>query len=203
MTRIKKLNVAPPNTDLRQSILTTALNLFTTKGYFNTSVHDIRRDANISIGAVYHHFKSKEDIAEAIYTNLLESMTETISAIIDSDGNTQDHCKAIMALLFEKTETHPEEMEFMLHAKHKEFMPTAIPICSSRPLSMMREAVQQGIQANEIRIQDVTLATTCLFGGMFRMINLRLDGVIKAPLPTHLETIWESGWRGVATDLSI
>ncbi len=180
--------------------MATALDLFTTKGYFNTSVHDIRRAANISIGAVYHHFKSKEDIAQAIYSNLLELMTETITVIIDENDSTQDRCKAIMALLFEKTETHPEEMEFMLHAKHQEFMPSAIPICSSRPLSMMREAVQRGIQANEIRIQDVTLATTCLFGGMFRMINLRLDGVIKDPLPTHLQTIWESGWRGVATD---
>lgn len=188
---------SPATVDLRQAILATALNLFTTKGYFNTSVHDIRRAANISIGAVYHHFKSKEEIAKEIYANLLESMTESMNEIVQNNNTTQTRCKAVMTFLFEMTESHPEEMEFMLHAKHREFMPSAIPICSSRPLSMMREIVKQGIDNGDIRSMDVTLATTCLFGGMFRMINLRLDKVIKDPLPLHLETIMECGWKGV------
>lgn len=187
------------SSDLRQTIVKTALHLFTTKGYFNTSVHDIKRAASISIGAVYHHFKSKEEIANAIYSDLLESMTATMDELIKAHDSTQTRCKAIMSLLFEMTETHPEEMEFMLYAKHQEFMPSAIPVCSSRPLSMMRDIVQEGIANGEIRDMDVTLATTCLFGGMFRMINLRLDGVIKEPLPTHLETIWESGWKGISS----
>lgn len=184
--------------DLRQTIMKTALELFTTKGYFNTSVHDIRRTADISIGAVYHHFRSKEDIAKAIYSDLLETVTKSMDEMMVSHNSTKTRCKAIMGLLFEMAETHPAEMEFMLYAKHKEFMPSAIPICSSRPLSMMRAVVQQGIDAGEIKVMDVTLATTCLFGGMFRMINLRLDGVIKDPLPSHLEIIWESGWKGIS-----
>ena len=185
--------------DLRQVILKTALSLFTAKGYFNTSVHDIRRTADISIGAVYHHFKSKEEIAKAIYSDLLEAMTESMAEIVKTHESTPARCKAIMALLFEMAENNPAEMDFMLYAKHREFMPTAIPVCSSRPLAMMREVVQQGIDAGEIREKDVILATTCLFGGMFRLINLRLDGVVKAPLPSHLETIWQSGWRGIKT----
>lgn len=183
--------------DLRQTILNTALNLFTSKGYFNTSVHDIRKTAEISIGAVYHHFKSKEDIANAIYSDLLESTTKAMDEVMAGHESTQDSCKALMGFLFEMTETQPAAMEFMLNAKHQEFMPSAIPICSSRPLTLMREIVQRGIEAGEIREMDVTLATTCLFGGMFRIINLRLDGVIRDALPTHLETIWECGWRGI------
>ena len=196
MTKPKK--ASRDNGDLRQTILSTALELFTRKGYFNTSVHDIKRAADVSIGAVYHHFKSKEEIAKAIYSNLLESMTVAMDEIVAKRSTTQDRCKAIMALLFEMAESHPAEMEFMLYAKHQEFMPSAMPVCSSRPLTMMREIVQHGIDNKEICEMDVTLATTCLFGGMFRMINLRLDGVIKDPLPSHLDTIWQCGWKGVA-----
>lgn len=184
-------------TDLRQTILKTALHLFTTKGYFNTSVHDIKREASISIGAVYHHFQSKEEIANAIYSDLLESMTTSMTELIEQHDSTAERCRAIMGFLFDMAESNPEEMEFMLYAKHREFMPTAIPVCSSRPLSMMREIVQQGIEEGTIRDMPVTLATTCLFGGMFRMINLRLDKVVKDPLPTYLDTIWECGWKGI------
>ncbi|MDY0191168.1 MAG: TetR/AcrR family transcriptional regulator [Desulfuromonas sp.] len=196
MDKIKKTGSA--TSDLREIILSTALHLFTAKGYFNTSVHDIKRQAGISIGAVYHHFKSKEDIAKAIYEHLLELMTNSMDQIVQNNPTTQARCKAVMAHLFDMTETHPDEMSFMLHAKHKEFMPSAIPICSSRPLTMMREMVAQGIADGEIRDMEITLATTCLFGGMFRMINLRLDGVIQTPLPDQLEALWECGWTGVA-----
>ncbi|HEY3307974.1 MAG TPA: TetR/AcrR family transcriptional regulator [Desulfuromonadaceae bacterium] len=186
------------NEDLREKILGTALQLFTTKGYFNTSVQDIRRDADISIGAVYHHFPGKEDIAKALYGNLLEKITREFQEIMGRYDTAHDRCRAVMALLFDLTESNPAEMEFMLYAKHREFIPSAIPICSSKPLSMMREMVQLGIANKEIKDMEIVLVTSCLFGGMFRMINLRLDCTIEGPLSKHLETIWECAWRGVA-----
>ena len=48
-------------------ILDVSLKLFLEKGYENTTIQDII-DAlgNLSKGAIYHHFKSKEDILEAV-----------------------------------------------------------------------------------------------------------------------------------------
>lgn len=43
-------------------ILKTALNLFSQKGYYATSVDDITREAGISKGLIYTYFKSKEEI---------------------------------------------------------------------------------------------------------------------------------------------
>lgn len=186
--------------DMRKTILKTALLLFSTKGYFNTSIHDIRRTADISTGAIYHHFQSKEEIAKAIYDDLLGRMTEAFEAIQHDNQSTADRCRAIIAFLFEMTESSREEMEFMLYAKHREFMPSAIPICSSKPFAMMREIVQEGIDKGELRDLELTITTTCLFGAMFRMIHLRLDEVIEVPLPQYIQNIWESGWRSVALD---
>lgn len=186
------------NEDLREKILGTALQLFTTKGYFNTSVQDIRRDADISIGAVYHHFLGKEDIAKALYSSLLEKSTREFQEIMGRYDTAHDRCRAVMTLLLEWTESNPAEMEFMLYAKHREFIPSATPICSSKPLTMMREMVQLGIANKEIKDMELVLVTSCLFGGMFRMINLRLDCTIEGPLSKHLDAIWECAWRGVA-----
>src|SRR5512133_1142597 len=186
------------NEDLRETILCTALKLFTTKGYFNTSMQDIRRDADISIGAVYHHFSGKEDIAKALYSDLLEKSTKGFQEIMGRYDTAHDRCRAVMALLFEWTESSPAEMEFMLYAKHREFIPSATPICSSKPLTMMREMVQLGIANKEIMDIELALVTSCLFGSMFRMINLRLDCTIEGPLSRHLDIVWACAWRGVA-----
>lgn len=48
-------------------ILETSKQLFLTKGYENTSIQDILNNlSGLSKGAIYHHFKSKEAIFEAI-----------------------------------------------------------------------------------------------------------------------------------------
>ena len=195
----RRLKISTENESLQQLILDSALKLFTTKGYFNTSIQDIRRDANISIGAVYHYFAGKEELASALYDSLLEKITSDFLAIKSSHDTAHDQCKAIMALLFDLTESNPAQMAFMLHAKHKEFIPTVTPICSSIPFAMMREMVQEGINNKEIVDLDLIIVSNCLFGGMFRLINLRLDNTIPGPLPEQLESVWNCSWRSVAT----
>jgi acetyl/propionyl-CoA carboxylase alpha subunit len=101
--------------------------------------------------------------------------------------------------LFEITEEEPEAMEFMLYAKHREFLPSATPVCSSKPFAMMREMVREGMERGEIRSMDPMVASTCLFGGAMRLIMARLDRVLHEPLPSRLEAVWVCSWRAVAT----
>ena len=50
-----------------ERILDVSTKLFFEKGYENTSVQDILDElGDLSKGAIYHHFKSKEDIFDAI-----------------------------------------------------------------------------------------------------------------------------------------
>ncbi|MEG0254594.1 TetR/AcrR family transcriptional regulator [Vagococcus sp.] len=53
--------------EARTLILNAAADLFIEKGYTNTSISDIvERLDGLTKGAVYHHFKSKDDIIEAV-----------------------------------------------------------------------------------------------------------------------------------------
>lgn len=53
--------------DVRKNeILDAAGILFSEKGYDNTSVTDIMNAVGIAKGTLYHHFKSKEDIMDAL-----------------------------------------------------------------------------------------------------------------------------------------
>ena len=103
-----------------------------------------------------------------------------------------------MRTLFEMTEAEPLVMDFMLYAKHKEFLPDEKPICSSKPFELMRTIVAAGMDAGEIRRMDVMVASTSLFGVPIRMIVARLDGVLQAPLPRYLDEGWSCAWRSIA-----
>jgi AcrR family transcriptional regulator len=50
----------------RAHVLESALKLFSRRGYRATSMRDIARSARVSTGNVYHHFKSKQAIFQAL-----------------------------------------------------------------------------------------------------------------------------------------
>ena len=54
-------------TKTRQHIITKTLQLFSVKGYFNTSISDILKATDLTKGGLYGHFRSKEDIWYAVY----------------------------------------------------------------------------------------------------------------------------------------
>ena len=52
--------------DTRQDILHAALDLFSANGFFGTSMREIARAVGVRESALYHHFRSKEAILEAL-----------------------------------------------------------------------------------------------------------------------------------------
>ncbi len=183
---------------VQQKVLAVALHLFTSKGYFNTSVHDIARAAKVSIGSIYHHFKDKEGIAKALFDDLVARMQREIEEITVRHASTRDRCRAVIELLFRMTEEAPEMMSYMLHARHNEFMPGEMPVCSSKPFAMMRQMVTDGMEQGEVRRMEPIVAATSLFGGPIRMITLRLEGLLERPLADYLDEVWASSWRSIS-----
>jgi len=188
-------NVQPGQ--IRERIIAAAQQLFMQRGYFSTSVPDMARTAQVSVGSIYHHFKDKEDVARSLYLGLMEALQDELARIAQDKATAHDRCRAVMAMLFELTESNREAMDFMLYAKHRDFLPNERPICSSKPFEIMREFVRDGMANGEIRRMDVMVATSCLFGGAIRLITARLDGVLAEPLPDRLDAVWECSWRGI------
>ncbi len=71
-----------------EKILDAAARLFAEKGYQNTTLQDIIEDTGLSKGAVYHHFRSKEEIAQKVGDRMGDAMWEPLRRIRDDAGRT-------------------------------------------------------------------------------------------------------------------
>ena len=187
------------SSDIRDKVLVTAIKLFTSKGYFNTSMRDITRESEVSTGSIYHYFKDKEGVAAALYQSMIERMRTELQQIMHTHETAHDQCRAVVSLLFTITEQEPDTMAFMLYVKHREFLPKERPICSSEPFEMMRTMVQGGMERGELEQRDVLVASTCLFGGAIRMITSYLDGILEKPLNDYIDDVWSCSWKAVAS----
>ena len=182
----------------RERILEAARHLFTERGYFNTSIQDIRRSSGLSIGSIYHHFAGKEEIARALFYDTLAFVQSDIQEVYDQYVGARERCYQVIRRLFETTESAPEVMEYVLYFKHREVLPGEKPICASRPFELFKTIIAEGIAAGEIRPIDEVLGSAALLGGPIRLVQLRLEGVIENPLTDSLEEVWECSWRSVA-----
>lgn len=63
-------------------ILDTSMDLFLKKGYDNTTIQDIVDElGDLSKGAIYHHFKSKEEIMESVIPRIYRGSDEYYSQL--------------------------------------------------------------------------------------------------------------------------
>ena len=103
----------------RQRLLEAARHLFTRRGYFNTSIQDIRAASGLSIGSIYHHFSGKEEIARELFYATLGQVEGDIQAIYQHYAGARERCYQVIRNLFETTEMAPEVMEYVLYFKHR------------------------------------------------------------------------------------
>lgn len=86
----------------RQRIIKAALTLFAEKGYSDVYVSDIASAVGIKAPSLYKHFKSKQEIFDAILDELREGYTKQAS-LIGIDGNSSSADAGIYTDISEST----------------------------------------------------------------------------------------------------
>ena len=68
------MRIVKEATERKNEILDAAAVLFMKKGFDNTSTNDILDAVGIARGTLYHHFKSKEEVMDALIDRQMEQI---------------------------------------------------------------------------------------------------------------------------------
>jgi len=85
----------------RELVLDVAEGLFAAKGFAGTTVSDIAEKSELAKGSLYHLFKSKEEIIEAIIWRKVAGVSESVSNIISETGSPLAKIMRIMQFQFQ------------------------------------------------------------------------------------------------------
>ena len=78
----------------RDQLITTGRRLFAEKGFAATSIEELVRAAGVTRGAMYHHFGSKEELFEAVFTREQRSIGDLVRAAAMKKEGAWDKLKA-------------------------------------------------------------------------------------------------------------
>ena len=87
------MRVVKDAAERRKEILDVAERLFCTNGFDNTSTNDILAEIGIARGTLYYHFRSKEDILDAMIDRILDEIIRKAKIIA------YDESKAVLERL--------------------------------------------------------------------------------------------------------
>ena len=106
----------------RQAILDAALDCFSTIGYDQTTLADIRTQAGASTGSIYHHFGSKEQLAASLY---LEGVRQSQEAGLEALLRTRTARTGVAAQVgayIDWVVEHPAMARFLFAMRHAPFL---------------------------------------------------------------------------------
>jgi len=185
--------------EVQDEILLAALRLFVEKGYFNTSLIDIKEAAGLKdTGTIYQHFKTKQIIAAQLRANILDSLNISIDDIRRKNEKPSEQLRAIVDLLFKLTDEAPGVMRFLLILNVNEFLPEARPLHETAAIMKIIRIIDAGIKAGEIRNTTPQLGYAHFFGVIDNTLRLVLNGFLDRKADAYQSQAWLTAWNAIA-----
>ena len=98
------------STTRRDELLAIAAGLFAERGLRATTVRDIADAAGILSGSLYHHFSSKEAIADEILRGFLDSLFGEYHRIVGAGLGPRETLEGLVRVSFEAIHRHRDEV---------------------------------------------------------------------------------------------
>ncbi|MDO9423328.1 MAG: TetR/AcrR family transcriptional regulator [Methylobacter sp.] len=185
--------------EVQDEILLAALKLFVEKGYFNTSLIDIKEAAGLkTIGIIYPHFKTKQMIAAQLHANILDSLSVSIDDIKRTNEKASEQLRGIVDLLFKLTDDAPDVLRFLLILNVNEFLPEAKPLHESAAFKKIINIIEVGIKEGEIRNISPQLGYAEFFGIIDNILRLVLTGFLDRKADFYQSQAWLAAWNVLA-----
>lgn len=186
-----------PTYSVRDRILMSAIRLFVDQGYHVTTIPDIVADSKTSIGAVYHHFGSKEELARQLHQQVVAGFMRRAEATVLTLTGARERIRAYVDLLFSLTEEDHYFVAYLLHARPRIVVEDNLTVCSREGIEVTNRIITAGVAAGEIREGDARVQCGVISGVIMRMVDMRLDGLIPEPLPSLTDEVAEAIWSAV------
>jgi AcrR family transcriptional regulator len=129
----------------RSDIVEAASQLFQTKEYEKVTLQDVMDRLEIAKGTIYHYFKSKEELLEAVVENIVnQHLVKMQTAMQEAEGNA---LQKIQALVDAGSKIGAQSLLEQLHERGNEAMHTRLLVAAlMKQAPLYAKLIQQGCE---------------------------------------------------------
>ena len=176
-----------------EKILDAALMLFSTQGFYATTIPDIAKAMGMSVGNIYNYFSSKELLAKEIIKYSSDILGAEIRKVNEEEGSSKEKIHKIVALYFEMATLKPQHINYFLrvYLANKEVFKEGCEgmTCVSSFVTELMIFFEEGVAKGELRNQDFFSAFGLFMGYLGGFVFLSGEGVLGKSLSAYVDEI--------------
>ena len=184
------------------SIINSALKLFAKNGFYSTTIPDIAKALNMSVGNMYNYFKSKESLAKEIIKYISHYLGERLKEINEQNISTKEKTKKIVEVYFKTAKENPQMIDYFLrvYLSNREVFKDGCEgmICVNEFVTEIMIYFEEGVQNGELRDQDFFSAFGLFMGYLGGMVFLKGEDILPKELDEYIEDISENIYRALS-----
>lgn len=174
----------------RERIERAALRLFVQSGVAETSIRDIALEAGVSQGAMYNHYRSKDELAWHLFADNFSEIGSELRRIGRRDAPLRDRLRAMIGHVFELFDRDWETVSYVFLARHLHLKQVTRHL--GNPYVAFRTVIAQEMRRGRIPGHDVDVAASLVIGAIIQVIDTRILGNIKGPLADHTDQVTDA-----------
>ncbi len=185
----------------KERILAAALDLFVSRGYFNTNVPDISKKSKCSVGSIYHHFLNKEEIGASLYFDGIKQFREAIAADIGNETNLETIVRTVVTSFLNFAQDNETLSRYLWLCRHDEFLsgkvshPTMVGFDSfGRKLT---KSIKTAVRSGEVPSLKADIFWAIVFGMPVSYVRDWLDGFTSTSPKEAAEILSNSAWNAL------
>jgi TetR/AcrR family fatty acid metabolism transcriptional regulator len=153
----------------RERILRAAIRIFSQKGYFNSKISEIARQAGVADGTIYLYFKNKDDLLISLFEEKMGEVVTDIRARVSDGSGALSRLRIFIRNhmdLLTREAGLIEVIQVELRQSNK-FMKEYVPVKFLEYLDVISGILEDGKREGVIRPDlNVTLARRAIFGAL-------------------------------------
>jgi TetR/AcrR family transcriptional regulator, fatty acid metabolism regulator protein len=172
--------------DKRRQLLDAAVRVFARKGYHASRVGDIAEEAGVAHGLLYHYFRSKDDVLEAVFHENWSVLLARIASVEQTDEPAVDQLRHIATIVL-RTWLHLPDVVRVVIREFGRSPELAERIGElAQPIDAIERVITRGIERGEFRKDvDPVFAAAVVYGS----IDELLTGWVLGRLPAEEEDV--------------
>ncbi|PHO19288.1 TetR family transcriptional regulator [Malaciobacter molluscorum LMG 25693] len=188
----------------KNNIIENALKLFSTKGFYNTTIPDIAKAMKMSVGNMYNYFASKEELAKYAIKYSTNILAEQLRKINHMDISSKEKIFLFTKLYLENVKNSPEIIEYFLrvYLSNREVFAQGCEgfLCVSEFVTEVMIFLDEGASKGEFREQDFFSAFSMIMGCLGGFAFLSGEKVLDKDLLEYSDNIAENIYRALKSD---
>jgi AcrR family transcriptional regulator len=182
-------------TPTREKIDRKAMELFVSQGVTETTIRDIAGASGIAEGALYRHYRGKDELILALFERHYAAFAERLEGLQAAQRGTRQKLSAMIEECARIFDGDPVLFQFLLLVQHHSL--NRIDGGRDTPVEVVRRVVAQGMAANEIPARDPDLAAGFVLGIILQIATFKTYGRLPGPMTPLAESLSAACWRAL------